>query len=190
VPAQVNFVAKGADVYALGHRLHGSWLVVQNWLSTTYLWERVRVQGGAYGGSCRFDPLSGIFMFSSYRDPNLAATVEIYDRAAEFVQTQPPDRAEVDRSIIGVIGSLDRYLLPDAKGYTAFRHHLGGLSEDARQRLRDEVLSTDLGDFQRFASLLKDVAGRGCVVAVGSSQAIEGANLERGEDWLHVTRAL
>jgi Zn-dependent M16 (insulinase) family peptidase len=190
VPAQVNFVAKGADVYALGHALHGSWLVVQNWLSTTYLWERVRVRGGAYGGTCRFDPLSGIFMYSSYRDPNLAETVDIYDRTAAFLRNQPPDRAEVDRAIIGVIGSLDRYMLPDAKGYTALRHHLGALSDTLRQQLRDEVLATDVGHFRDFAAVLDDVASRGHVVTVASPQAIEQANAKAGGDWLTVTRVL
>ncbi|MGY6217484.1 insulinase family protein [Methylolobus aquaticus] len=190
VPAQVNFVAKGADVYALGHALHGSWLVVQNWLSTTYLWERVRVRGGAYGGSCRFDPLSGVFMYSSYRDPNLAQTVQIYDRTAEFLRTQPPDRAEVERAIIGVIGSLDRYMLPDAKGYTALRHHLAALNDPLRQQIRDEVLATDLRHFHDFARVLDDVASHGHVVAVGSLQAIEQANAALGGDWLSVTRVL
>ncbi len=190
VPTQVNFVAKGADVYALGYSLHGSWLVVQNWLSTTYLWERVRVRGGAYGGTCRFDPLSGIFMYSSYRDPNLAETVEIYDHTAEFLRAHPPDRAEVERAIIGVIGSLDRYMLPDAKGYTALRHHLAALNDPLRQQIRDEVLATELRHFHDFARVLDDVASHGHVVAVGSLQAIEQANAALGGDWLSVTRVL
>jgi Zn-dependent M16 (insulinase) family peptidase len=39
-----------------------------------FLWEKIRVQGGAYGGSCQFDRRSGGFTFISYRDPNLLAT--------------------------------------------------------------------------------------------------------------------
>jgi Zn-dependent M16 (insulinase) family peptidase len=190
VPSQVNFVAKGADLYALGHSLRGAWLVIQNWLSTTYLWERVRVRGGAYGGSCRLDPLSGIFAFSSYRDPNLAETVDVYDGTGAFLRSQPPDQSDVKRSIIGVIGGLDRYLLPDAKGYTAFIHHLSGMTDDVRQTIRGEVLQTDVDDFLRFADVLDDVSKNGSVVAVGSAGAIQRANSVRGDKWLSMTRVL
>ena len=35
--------------------------------------------GGAYGGFCDFDTHSGMFTYSSYRDPNLLKTVDVYD---------------------------------------------------------------------------------------------------------------
>lgn len=190
VPTQVNFVGKGGDLYALGHRLHGSWLTVQNWLNTTYLWERVRVQGGAYGGSCAFDPLSGAFCYLSYRDPNLSGTVAAYDGAADFIRHHLPDRAEVERTIIGVIGSMDTYLLPDAKGYTSLSRFLTGMTDERRQQLREEVLAATPDDFARFADVLEDVARHGRVVAMGSPQAIRQANAERGEDWLRALKVM
>lgn len=190
LPTQVNFVGKGADLYALGHRLHGSWLAVQNWLNTTYLWERVRVQGGAYGGSCAFDPLSGVFCYLSYRDPNLTDTVAAYDGAADFVRSHLPDQPEVDRTIIGVIGSMDAYMLPDAKGYTSLSRFLTGMTDERRQQLRDEVLATTPRDFARFADVLEDVTRTGRVVAMGSPQAIQRANAEKGEAWLHPVKVL
>jgi hypothetical protein len=190
VPTQVNFVGKGVDVYALGHRLHGSWLAVQNWLNTTYLWERVRVQGGAYGGSSAFDPLSGAFCYLSYRDPNLADTVSAYDGAADFVRSHLPDQPEVDRTIIGVIGTMDSYMLPDAKGYSALGRYLTGMSDERRQQLRDEVLGATPQDFARFAGVLDDVAAAGRVVVMGSPQAIQRANTERGGAWLQPVKVL
>ena len=45
-------------------------------LNTTYMWDKVRVQGGAYGGSSGFDPFAGTFAFTSYRDPNLIDTLD------------------------------------------------------------------------------------------------------------------
>merc|ERR1712039_427610 len=71
VPTQVNYVGKGGNLYASGYALHGSSLVISKFLGTTYLWDKVRVSGGAYGGFCRFDPRSGDFVYLSYRDPNL-----------------------------------------------------------------------------------------------------------------------
>ena len=73
---QVNYVGKAANLYEdAGYQLSGSAYVVNKHLGTTWLWDRVRVSGGAYGGFSDFDTHSGMFSFLSYRDPNLTKTV-------------------------------------------------------------------------------------------------------------------
>jgi presequence protease len=67
VPTQVNYVAKAANLYDAGYELHGSVFVIEKQLGMTHIWDRVRVMGGAYGGFCSFDPLTGQFSFASYR---------------------------------------------------------------------------------------------------------------------------
>ena len=86
LPAQVNYVGKGGDLYAQGYELRGSVAVITKYLRTSYLWDRVRVQGGAYGAFCSFDPFTGVFGFGSYRDPNLLETLGVYDGAAAFLR--------------------------------------------------------------------------------------------------------
>jgi hypothetical protein len=190
IPAQVNYVGKGANVYALGHQLSGTWLPVQNYLRTGYLWERVRMQGGAYGGFCSFDIRTGAFTFLSYRDPNLLDTLRIYDDAAMFLRQHPPSQDEVTRTIIGVIGDMDDYMLPDAKGFVSMVRYLTGETDEARQQLRDEVLSTTPRDFVRFADVLDDVRDRGRVVVMGVPEAIAQANAALGDGWLRVERVM
>jgi Zn-dependent M16 (insulinase) family peptidase len=189
IPAQVNYVGKAANLYKLGYQFHGSALVISNYLRTTWLWERVRVQGGAYGGFCSFGRRSGVFTFTSYRDPNLAATLENYDGASRFLRETDLSDDELTKSIIGAIGDLDAYQLPDAKGYTSMARYLAGETEEERQQLRDEVLSTSVKDFRRFAEALEQVKQHGQVVVLGSPQAIAAANAER-QDWLKVTKVL
>lgn len=53
--------------------------VVARFLRTGYLWDTVRVMGGAYGGFTKFNPVSGLFSCLSYRDPNLGKTLDNYD---------------------------------------------------------------------------------------------------------------
>jgi Zn-dependent M16 (insulinase) family peptidase len=67
VPAQVNYVVKGGPVFQPGEPVKSSYSVVSKYLSTGYLWDNVRVMGGAYGGFARFGETSGRFMFLSYR---------------------------------------------------------------------------------------------------------------------------
>lgn len=189
IPAQVNYVTKGANLYDAGYRYHGSSRVISNYLRTSWLWEKVRVQGGAYGGSCWLERLSGLFVFSSYRDPNLLGTLENYDLTARFLRDVDLSAEELTKSIIGVIGDIDAYMLPDAKGYTAMVWHLLGESDATRQQIRDEALSTTVDDFRKFADALDAANQRGLVVVMGSPEAIGKANQERGA-WLETLKVL
>jgi Zn-dependent M16 (insulinase) family peptidase len=163
--------------------------VVVKYLQGSYLWEKVRVQGGAYGGSCNFDRRSGGFTFGSYRDPNLLATLDVFDRAAGFLTGEKVSESEVTRSIIGVIGDLDGHMLPDAKGYASLLRYLVGDTDEVLQRLREEVLATRAEAFSELGEALKQVAREGRVVVLGSEPAIGAANTER-PGFLAVTKVL
>jgi Zn-dependent M16 (insulinase) family peptidase len=179
IPAKVNYVGKGADLYRAGIRPNGSHLVARRYLRTTWLWDKIRVQGGAYGGQCVFDRYSGGFTFVSYRDPNLIATIDVYDRTADFLRDSELSRAELVRNIIGTIGEIDSYRLPDAKGFVSMQRYLIGDTEEARQKVREEVLSTTITDLRGFADAMATVAADGRLVVLGSEQAIEAANAQR-----------
>lgn len=187
-PGQVNYVAKGANLKALGFEPTGGTAVAIKHLNTTYLWDKVRVQGGAYGGSSGLDPFAGTFAFTSYRDPNLVDTIDVYDKASAFLKAGVGEQ-DLVRSVIGVIGSVDTYRLPDAKGFTSLVWELAGDSEDARQKRRDEILGASNRDFKALAEALDQVASKGQVVVLGSETAIKAANDERG-GFLKVTKVL
>ena len=178
IPAQVNYVGKGANLYDLGYQLDGSVEVVLGYLGMDYLWEKIRVLGGAYGAFTSFDDRSGVFTYLSYRDPNIDATIESYDKAAEFLKGLDNSRLstnELTKAIIAAIGNLDAYQLPDAKGYTSLMWHLTGRSDEMRQRIRDQVLSTNGEDFIAFGEILEKVAQSNAVAVIGSQSAIESA---------------
>jgi hypothetical protein len=190
IPAQVNYVGKGASLYDLGYTADGSVEVITNYLRTTWLWERVRVQGGAYGGFCVFNHRSGVFTFISYRDPNLLATLENYDASAAFLRNLDLDLAELTKSIIGAIGEMDAYQLPDAKGYASMTRYLAGDSDQDRQRWREQILGASVGDFHTFGEALNHLNEQGRVVVLGSQDAIERANTDRGGAWLDIKKIL
>jgi hypothetical protein len=188
IPAQVNYVGKGANLYDLGYELHGSVNVITNFLRATWLWEKVRVQGGAYGAFSSFNKETGIFTYLSYRDPNLFSTLEAYDRTASFLRSVNIDNDELTKNIIGAIGSLDAYQLPDAKGFTSMVRYLVGMTDQERQQFRDEVLNTSILDFRAFADYLEMVSQKGHVVVMGSSDTIAKANDPNA--WLEILSIL
>ncbi|WP_108460828.1 insulinase family protein [Devosia naphthalenivorans] len=188
IPAQVNYVGKGANLRQLGFELTGAANVAIKFLNTTYLWDKVRVQGGAYGGSSRFDLTSGNFSFLSYRDPNLLKTIDAYDGASKALHAPIGDN-DLTRSIIGVIGDVDGYEFPDAKGYSSMWRYLTGTTDAIRQQRRDEILGTTQADFKRLAEAVDAIARHGHVVVLGGETAITSANDKR-PGLLDVTRVM
>jgi Zn-dependent M16 (insulinase) family peptidase len=183
----VNFVARAIDLYQSGYDFHGSAYVISNFLSNTWLWDRVRSQGGAYDSFCDFDDNSGVFAFLSYRDPNLLATLEHYDRAAAFLKQVHLGTEDIKKSIIATVREMDVPRLPDARGYNATLRQLLGKSEQDRQQLRSEVLSTTARHFRSFADVLDLVAKEGKVAVAGSQSEIE-EKAQRMLFWDRITR--
>jgi Zn-dependent M16 (insulinase) family peptidase len=177
-PAQVNYVGKGANLYDLGYQLHGSIAVINNMLRRDYLLQKIRIQGGAYGAFATFNQTSGVYTNLSYRDPNLAGTLAVYDETAAFLRGVDLSDDELTRAIIGAIGAIDAYQLPDAKGYTSLTRYLTGETDERLQRFRDQVLSTTTADFHRLADALETVKDAGDVVVLGSREALEGAAMD------------
>lgn len=189
VPSPVNYVGKGANLLDLGYQADGSVDVINNFLSTTWIWEKIRVQGGAYGGFCQFNSRSGVYSYLSYRDPNLATTLENYDGTAQFLRELDLPETELTKSIIGAIGDLDSYQLPDAKGYSAMARHLAGESDESRQLWREQILSTTAVDFQAFGEVLAELNRSGRVVVLGGAEAIEKAR-KQFPGWEQVRKIL
>ena len=176
VSTQVNYVAKAAPIYAPGEAVPGSTSVITRYLRTAYLWDAVRVQGGAYGCSLGFSRFDGVASFSSYRDPNVKATLDNYDGTGAFLRGNPLGPAELSKAIIGAVGDLDSPQSVDAKGYTSMVRHMLGVTEEERQVWRDQVLGTTAADFVDFADRIDTVASEGSVAAVASERAIAEAN--------------
>jgi Zn-dependent M16 (insulinase) family peptidase len=189
IPAKVNYVVKGGNLRAVGGEPSGATSVIQHYLNTTWLWNKVRVLGGAYGGSCSVDRHSGLCTFSSYRDPNLIETLDVYDQTGAFLREAEIHDAELTKSIIGVIGQIDHYRLPDAKGFASTLRYLIGETEESLQRYRDEVLSAKVDDFRAFGATLAAMTAEEQVVVVGSPEAIAAANVKR-QGFLTVTKVL
>ena len=191
VPTTVNYVGKAANLYKSGYELNGSSYVINKLLGTTWLWDRVRVSGGAYGGFSDFDSHSGMFTYLSYRDPNLLKTLDNYDGTVEFLRNLHVDDDELTKSIIGTIGEIDAYQLPDAKGYTSLMRHLLKITPEERQERREQILGTTNKSFNDFAGALEAVrAPSAKVSAVCSTEAAEKAKNERPDLDFQIKRVI
>lgn len=177
--SQVQYVGKALRVREHGESLHGSELVVVRYLRTAWLWDQIRLRGGAYGAIASLSHFSGVFSMVSYRDPQLDRTLDVYDQTSDYLLNLDIGSDDLERAIIGAIGEIDTYRLPDAKGHVALMRHLAGKSEGYLQRLRDEVLATTTDDFRRFGERISAFGADGTVVILGSEKNLEESEFGR-----------
>lgn len=152
--SRVQYVGKGGDYSKHGYEFTGSMRVLESIMRYGYLWTKLRVQGGAYGASAVFYR-DGLMMFTSYRDPNLTETLDVYDTIADYIRSFTASDREMTKYIIGTISTVDMPMTPRMKGDTAAQLWLRGVTYDDRQKARDEILSTGIIDIQKLAGLVE-----------------------------------
>lgn len=171
----VQYVGKGANLYDLGFAYTGQFDVLKSILGTVYLWDKIRVQGGAYGSSCSFDRYTGDFGLVSYRDPNLTETLDAYDGICDFLEHADFSSDEMTKFIIGCVGQLDPPLTADQKGSVSMTEYLSGITQEIKQKRRDELLSTSLQDLKDYAPLFRKIKETGKICVLGGEEKIKKA---------------
>lgn len=181
LPVPVNYVGRAYNLAGAGFQNHGAVSIATRLINTSWLWPRVREQGGAYGCSASFDRFNGHLSFVSYRDPNISNTLDIYDGTADFLRQCSLERSELDKLIIGTFGALDQDLQPRAQGAVALQRHLTGHTRTLRQQRRDEILATDEADIRQLAHYIA-AAQADCAntVVMGSEAALQKATEDCG----------
>jgi hypothetical protein len=177
LPTQVNYVGEAVLIPDGVLPRPGAALVAARRVRNAYLWERVRVTGGAYGSFCIFDSIAHALIMLSYRDPHIARTVNAYHAAADYLKSDQPSRDELEKAIIGTIGDMDQHMLPDAKGFASLTRRLTGETDEFRQKLREEALAATADDFRAFGAAVGQLAAKGRLCVLGAKQALEEANL-------------
>ncbi len=175
IPAQINFVGKGHNIFKSGYSFHGSAFVITKYIRNTWLWNQVRVQEGAYGAFCNLGRISGILTMVSYRDPNTEKTLNTFDNTGEFLRNINMDEKELTKAIIGTMGDIDPYRLPDSKGFVSMTRFLTGDTDDIRQKTRDEIMTTTISHFRNFAGVFDEMKRSGIVKILGPENAVKKA---------------
>jgi len=174
---KVQYVAKGANFRRLGYNYHGSMKVLETILRYDYLWNRIRVQGGAYGAFAQFDR-SGNVVFGSYRDPNLTETIKVYDETVGYLEqftAENVSEREMTKYIIGTMSTADAPLTPQMKGERADAAYIRNISQADLQQERDEILATRQQDIKKLAVVVDDVMKANYLCVLGGEQKIEAS---------------
>lgn len=169
---QVQYVATCGNYIKAGHQSSGSLKVLKTILGYDYLWNKVRVKGGAYGCMCSFSGLDGSSYIVSYRDPNLKETVDVYKNTKNYVESFEVDERDMTKYIIGTMSSVDTPLTPMMKGSRSLNSYMCGVSHSDIQKDRDEILNTTKEDIRKTAVIIDSVISENNLCVIGNEKKV------------------
>lgn len=149
----------------------GSMQVLSNIMSSEYLWNNIRVLGGAYGCGCSVTR-SGDVLFSSYRDPNLKRTSDVYLNAPEYIENFDASEREMRKYIIGTISNMDTPMSAADRSGREFTQYMSGTNYEMLKKEREDVLSTDASKIRSLAPKFKKALDKNHICVVGGKSAI------------------
>lgn len=182
-PSQVQYVARTGN-FQKGGNYTGVLRVLKVLMSYEYLWNNVRVKGGAYGCMSAFGR-SGDSYFVSYRDPHLKLTNEVYEAIPEYLEQFDANEREMTKYIIGTVSELDVPLNPAAQGSRSLNAYFSGITTEEMQQERDEILSAAPEQIRALAPLMRAILEEECICVIGNEEKIKGA-----EDLFQTVRTL
>lgn len=171
-PANVQYVAKGYNFRKSGYNYSGGMTVFSRIAGLDYLWNRIRVQGGAYGAFSVVSR-SGNMFFGTYRDPNLQESLEVFDQIADYYKSFESDDKEMTKYIIGTVSQLDTPLSPRAKGSLAATRYITHMTQDDVQHTREEVLNTTPEEIREIASMIETLMKQNRYCVLGNENRIK-----------------
>ena len=168
----VQYVCRAGNFISKGLEYTGALRILKGIMNNDYLWNNIRVKGGAYGCMCNFGK-SGDSFFVSYRDPNLKKTVDVFEHAAEFAENFGQDERAMDQAVIGTMSELEIPLTAQTKALRALSMYLTEQSIEQLQKEREQILDATAEDIRKLAAHIRAFMEDECLCVVGNSKKIE-----------------
>ncbi len=185
VPAGVAFVAAACLVPDMRHADAPAISVLAKILSRNFLHNEIREKRGAYGASARYDQVSGLFSFSTYRDPNIVSSLDIFGACKRFVQSGKISANEVEEAIISLSAELDRPTSPAEAAKRAYVRKLNGIGDEMRKDYKERLLTITAADLLTVGErYLKDSWTEYSVAVLASKEKISQENVLLGDNVL------
>ncbi|GAA0125477.1 insulinase family protein [Clostridium sp. CTA-19] len=169
--SNVQYVSKGFNFLKLGYSYSGKMRVLQNIIESEYLYQNVRLHGGAYGCYMVINQ-DGNLAFFSYRDPNLIKTIDVYNEAYKFLENISFSKEDMENFIIGTVGKVYKPLTPDKKGERAVANYICNITYKDIQNEKNEILSTTIEDIKSYAQMIKKGMEENYCCVVGNEMKI------------------
>ena len=180
IPAGVGFAVKGAHLKNFGKEYTGSVAVLAKMLGLEYLWNAIRVQGGAYGAGFSGGGY-GELLFHTYRDPNPGRSLGCFDESANVIREYCKNGGQLDKFILGAVSASDLPLSADGKISLAEARYFKGITHDEVERTHRELLHTGYEEILSLCDTLEEMAKTENICVVGGQTQLDGCGEKLAE---------
>ncbi len=172
IAGSVQYVA-AAGHYGTGYAdYRGTFSVLRQIENYDYLWQKLRVHGGAYGCAALFQRL-GLSIYCTYRDPHLKGSLQVFRDNPDYIRSYEADEKTLTKYVINAIGQIDQPMTPRLAGSMARRMYMAGITNEDLQREREEILHCTKESIRRLADSLEKAKQDEVICVVGSREKIE-----------------
>lgn len=170
--SQVQYVSRAGNFKQAGFEYTGTLRILKVLLSYDYLWLNIRVKGGAYGCMSGFTR-RGDGYFTSYRDPNLSKTNEVYEEIPEYLDQFQATEKEMTGYILGTFSAVDAPLTPAGKTGRSATAYLTGITEEMLQKEREEILQASQEDIRSLSGIVRAILQENAFCVIGNEEKLK-----------------
>ncbi len=145
--------------------------VVNQVLASELIWNKLRLEGGAYGGGTKFTR-DGLLYFYSERDPNIEKTYTAYREIHHGIKNLCLTERQLKQYKIGAINKIDRPLRAKEKGVVALYRHKAGITREMVQKEREEIVDTTCHHIQAASECIETVVASNNICTLGNQKQI------------------
>lgn len=164
-------IAMGINFINEGYSYRGQYEVVVSVLENTYLWDRVRLQGGAYGCDILLSQ-EGHLIVCSYCDPNFIRTLNVFKKIGNYLRKIQLSQEAIQRAIVSTLGVFVAPCSIEQKSERACTYFITGMPQSKRQQVYDEIRQTTLQDFRDMGQLFEALGKNGVICAFGDRRKL------------------
>lgn len=180
IPAGVNYNAKGISLKNLSIDDEGKLLIFRHIINFDYLWQTVRVMGGAYGCSLTLAGNDDLIC-SSYRDSNVESTYQAYDHIIDYLQNLEMSEEDFTSYLIGAVGKSQAVLSNNSLINMVDGNYIRKVSDEERRKLKASMIKTGLNDKYSILNIFKDLARSTSYFTVGDESKINAYSFAKIE---------
>lgn len=170
-PSDICFAARAIDPRRLGIEITGPWVVAGNALSFDYLWNEIRVKGGAYGCGFRAADKRRT-AFYTYRDPAVDPSLARIAKAGEWLAAFEPDQASFEGFIVSCVSGIDAPVKPYALTKRRNNVFFGHVDPRVRMQMREQILATKPEDLRALGASVSRIAEEAPLCVFGGKKIL------------------
>ena len=170
--SKVQYVAKAGNFIDQGVAYTGALQILKVIMSYDYLWQNIRVKGGAYGCMSNFNRI-GEGYFVSYRDPNLKRTLDVYDGVVDYLKNFTVSERDMTKYIIGTMSGIDQPMTPASKGDRSMNLYMNKVSAEMIREERNQILDAGQDDIRALYKVAEAVLRADQMCVIGGEDKIE-----------------